>query len=391
MLMLNEKYAKNLENWEFVRNLTKDEYKELGIKTRGDGRYNTRGYYKCRVCGKLKHIQKNHFKDRVMACDNGCHGIKYSNKFVTKENCTATTHPHLVKYFVNECDTYKYSAQSHKKVEMVCPDCGEVKQMIISNLTNHGFSCSSCSDGLSYPEKFMANMLSQLGLEYKTQFTYDNYQHRYDFYLPEYNTIIETHGSQHYNAKKNSRWKTLEEEQENDKYKYDLAVKNGIDHYIIIDSRYSTLDWMQKNIMSSPLPNLLGLAEDDVDWIEVYDKCQNSLVKEVCEYWNSHDTMTGNMQQIFGLSANTIRNYLKIGNELNFCKYDPKKEQYEGVRKAGLANSKKVQIINKETGEIIIFPSASEAGRKLNKSQTTISKRCRENSIIDNYTWSYID
>ena len=41
-----------------------------------------------------------------------------------------------------------------------CPECHQKKYDTISNVHNFGFSCPHCSDGISYPEKFVANVFS---------------------------------------------------------------------------------------------------------------------------------------------------------------------------------------------------------------------------------------
>ena len=68
-------------------------------------------------------------------------------------NDIATTHPYLVKYFVNPEDATKYTAHSNKKVQIQCTDCGHTKIMTISKLTDRGFKCEKCHDKISYPNK----------------------------------------------------------------------------------------------------------------------------------------------------------------------------------------------------------------------------------------------
>ena len=55
--------------------------------------------------------------------------------------------------------------------------------------------CPICSDGKSYPEKFIASYLRQIGepfiTEYSAKWSNDR---RYDFYLPNMNMFIEVDG-----------------------------------------------------------------------------------------------------------------------------------------------------------------------------------------------------
>lgn len=266
-----------------------------------------------------------------------------SNKKVLKGyNDIATTHPQYVKYFVNIGDTYSYSVRSGKKVELKCPSCGLVKIMTISKLTGRGFSCNLCSDGYSFCEKLMASVLTKLGIEFIKQMSYDNGEHRYDFYLPKYNVILETHGRQHYEQGFKKFGKSLEEEQANDKYKRELAISNGIlnENYHEIDCRYSTLEWCRPNIEKSLSGYIDTSVLTDKDWKEIDIRSQKSLKTEVCKYWNENkeansELTTQQVADVFLVSIDTIRNYLKWGNINGLCSYDSKEETRKSGRRNG--------------------------------------------------------
>ena len=49
-------------------------------------------------------------------------------RVIQGENDIATTHPHLVKYFVNKEDVYNYTYGSGKYVKVCCPYCGTEKR-----------------------------------------------------------------------------------------------------------------------------------------------------------------------------------------------------------------------------------------------------------------------
>lgn len=159
----------------------------------------------------------------------------------------------MVKYLVNKNDAYTHTYCSNKKVLCKCPNCGYEKEVGLHLLYRQGFSCPKCSDGISYPEKVMFNLLEQLNMTFITQVNKRNLnwcdKYLYDFYFKlngqEY--IIETHGLQHYKEiGKNSNWGSLKETQQNDKNKRELAIHNGIkeENYIVIDCRYSNLEFI---------------------------------------------------------------------------------------------------------------------------------------------------
>jgi len=262
-------------------------------------------------------------------------------------NAIITTHPELVRYFVNKEDTYKYSYGSQEKVNIICPNCKHIKNMYISSLVKHGMSCPKCGDGISYPEKFMFSLLEQLLNDNfqaqlsKTTFIWcDNY--KYDFYIQLINGIIETNGIQHY--KEFNRSQSLKEIQENDKIKKQLAKDNNIENYIIIDCRYSELEWIKSSIMNSELPTLLNFKEEDIDWLKCHECGLSSLVKEACDLWNKGMDNVLLISNKLKLSRSTITRYLKQGTILGWCNYDAKEE----LRKGGILTRDKNRNINKE-------------------------------------------
>ena len=263
----------------------------------------------------------------------------------------ATTHPHIANLFWNEEDTHLYLAFSREKVDFKCPCCGNKINARISNVTTFGLSCKKCGDGVSYPEKFVFNVLEQafklhpssLGkYMFKTQKTFDwskNILHNntkisgdkiYDFYLQIHNDVlIETHGPQHfergfYIAAQHTR--TLEEEQENDRIKYNIALQNGIlpENYIVLDCRYSTVQHIKKSIMQSSLPQLLGFTEDQIDWCKCGIFAESSRVFEACQLWNNGIRSTRRVAIEMKINRATALRYLRRGEELGIVQDPPK-------------------------------------------------------------------
>ena len=226
--------------------------------------------YHCNKCGAELWIQENHLLRGV-----GC-GCCTNRRAVKGINDISTTNPELIKYFVNIEDCYTHTKCSHKRVLLKCPQCGYEKEMIIHNLYKNGFSCSQCCDGISYPEKFMFNLLKQLRVDFIYQYSKTNskwcnkYRYDFNFNLNNEEYIIETHGEQHY-EEGFSRYggQTLEQIQENDKNKYNLAIENGIkpENYIVIDCRKSDLEFIKNNIINSKLNEIFNL--DNIDWNKI--------------------------------------------------------------------------------------------------------------------------
>ncbi|MCX0396187.1 hypothetical protein LI014_02150 [Clostridium perfringens] len=270
----------------------------------------------------------------------------------------------MVDLGVSEEDAKRCFHGSGKKIIVTCPNCGREKKISINQIYNNKSIGCLCNDGRSYPEKFVGSFLENLELKYKKEYSPKWIgKKRYDFYLKDYSCIIETHGEQHYEkAFKNLDCRNLEEEQANDKYKKEMALNNGIKHYIELDCRESNLEWIKNSILNSKLNDLFDLS--NINWNKCAEFANKNIVKEVCEYWNNKrdGETTSDLANMLNLNRNTIVNYLKKGTKLGWCKYDSKKEREKGRSKKG-KNAKKVEIF-KDNESLGIFESCHELERQ---------------------------
>ena len=206
---------------EFVYNVGEEVIKDIVI-TKNYRKNNVKKCdYKCLKCGNEGSIREHLIKKSKYIC-SVC-----SNRKVKKGiNDIATTHPEYVKYFSNKEDVHIYSKGSGKKVLMKCPNCNHERMYKISDLTYfEKHPCVKCGDGISYPEKYMFNVLEQLNIYFETQKNFEWAEGKYyDFYIPSLNMIVETHGGQHYKDK-NSLYNI-----KNDILKENLANINKIEN-----------------------------------------------------------------------------------------------------------------------------------------------------------------
>lgn len=234
-------------------------------------------------------------------------------------------HPNIVKFLINSNDAKKYSHGSNKYVDCRCPNCGFEKSVMVGNLCKKGFYCPICTDGISYPEKFIMMLLKLKSVKFKHQLTKKDFawcgKCRYDFYLNDYNCIIEVHGSQHYDTP--FLHNDVSITTENDRFKKDLAIQNGIneENYITIDCRNSNKEWISRSIMNTHLTNLIDLS--NVDWNQIDLQSHKSLIKDVCDFYeNNKPIETSQIAENFNISRGSVVRYLKIGHEHNICSYD---------------------------------------------------------------------
>lgn len=277
---------------------------------------------KCKICGCEFTTNWNrliHQKSRCPGCAN--------RKVVIGANDLWTTAPEIAGLLKNSEDGYKYVAFSNKAVPFKCPICGNVIKKKINDVCNRGLFCNNCSDGISFPEKFVKNLLlfNDINFIHQKKFEWSQGK-KYDFFLPEFNTIIETHGLQHFEHVEKFNKRTLQEEQENDKYKENLAKTNGIDQYVILDCRYSTCDWIRQALENSNIFQLLKINDNNIDWKDIDLKSRKSLIYQICELYNNGYSKNEIMDKL-KISNSTYCKYIKICAANNMCNYDPKEEQ----------------------------------------------------------------
>jgi len=132
--------------------------------------------------------------------------------------------------FINEANiihkyTYLYEKVvyilSSQHVVITCKIHGDFPQ----NPSNHlaGAGCSRCK---FKSEGRIAIILNEFGIVHR-QYRIEN--RRFDYYLPDYNLLIERDGEQHYigNWYKKNQQESLIEQRENDTYKTNLAKSSG--------------------------------------------------------------------------------------------------------------------------------------------------------------------
>lgn len=256
-----------------------------------------------------------------------CSGHKIGQPPEYKNSIWASEHREYFSKYLTEEQMKQFSPNSNQKITIKCPDCGKEKIISIDNLLNQGLSCI-CGDGRSYPNKFMYEFLRQVGVEYIAEYSPEWANKKiYDIYIPSLNCIIENHGIQHYDGCfERCGGLTLLEEQENDKLKQHIALKNGIKNYIVLDCRKSKLNWIKNSIINSTLFDLLNINENDIDW----NKCNNvfkpNLIKMSSDLWND-GLKIKDISKKLNKSRHTISSYLSKAKDFGWCEYPKRKNK----------------------------------------------------------------
>lgn len=248
------------------------------------------------------------------------------NKVLVGFNDLWTVRPDVASLLVDKDIGYTLFEFSNSKHDFRCPHCNTIiENKSIDKVSMYGLRCPVCSDGVSYPEKIVSNMLEQLKVQYchNSAFQWSNNK-RYDFYIESSSLIIECHGEQHYSNK--TKWKNdVDKQIDNDKYKMNMAFENGINHYIQLDCRKSDCEYIKQSILSSELNSIFNLSA--IDWEKCNLNSLSSKVVEAANLWNSGIRNATEISKILGVHHDTVVSHLKRMTKHGLCDYDAKEQK----------------------------------------------------------------
>jgi len=174
----------------------------------------------CPKHGRFKQVANSH--QSGIGCPK-CGGSKRltTEEFINRSNI------HDSKY---DYSLTKYKS-AHKKVKIICPEHGKFEQTPNSHLRGNG--CVKCKTNISKGEQTIMDWLKEHNIKYDPQHTFPDCKYKrklpFDFYLPDYNTLIEYNGSQHFIMSEG--WggeEKLKLVQLRDKIKFDYCKDNNI-------------------------------------------------------------------------------------------------------------------------------------------------------------------
>jgi|GEM_PF-964757 len=315
-----------------------------------------------------------------------CSGKKVLKGF----NDMWTTNPRLASLLADPEDGYNYKENSNAYVNWKCPDCGGIiNNRQINSINKTRLVCPMCSDGISFPEKVLFNVLTSLNIKFvrDINFIWSNNK-RYDAYLGDYNCIIEIHGEHHYNGRFEALGgRSLQEEQENDSLKQKLASENGIEYYIVVDARESNINYIKNSMLKSGLSKVLKINE--IDWDIINLKSKKSKLVEVCEIYQNNSLSFKDISSKVNLSPDTVWSYLKQGHVVGLCDYIPNSDKNKDL---AIKKSLKPVIQLNLDGEVLHeYNSIKEAGETLGKNNySSISACCKGKAkSAFGYRWMY--
>lgn len=298
-----------------------------------------------------------------------CSGIKP----IIGETDLWSTRPDIASMLQDKNEGYALMEFSNKKTNFVCPICGDIIYAAVYHVSTHGLYCNHCSDGISYPEKFMRCFLNRLCVDYTSQYSPEWIKpYSYDFYfkINEKEYIVEMDGGLGHGFQSNTSFAISKEESVTiDNYK-DAQADNHNITMIRINCNYRTVlqrkEYIEKNIKQSILSKLFDI--NNIDFDMCHKQAESSIVLQVSDIWNSGIQIVKDIAKLLHLSTTCVINDLRIGEQIGISTYNHieycNKINKIKAKIIGIKNSKPVRCI--ETNEI--FVSASEASFKYNGS-----------------------
>ena len=281
-----------------------------------------------------------------------------------------TLRPDLTKYLKNPEDGDKVTIGSNQRIDFYCKKCGHLLNATVSHFVNDEVSCPACSDGVSYPNKLMLNILLQFdNLEFENEWcpSWARYELNdkikkclYDFYLPTLNLIIEMDGGFHYIDNKLNGI-TKEEMQNIDRMKNELAEQHNIT-MIRINCIQSDYELIKKNILTSKLNTILDFTKIDFD--QAHTKSLNSNVVNAINMWDQ-GWNTNQIAEVLHIKANTVARLLNKAAKYGLC-------DYTGVKGKARSVYKRVRCVNYNTE----FESIMAASKYYDIDNSDVGKCC---------------
>lgn len=182
---------------------------------------------------------------------------------------------------------------------------------------------------------------------------------------------------QHY---KDCSWfKNVEEVRRNDKDKYDNAICH-VDHYIVIDARYSLPDYIKNSICNSLISEYFDLSI--IDWGKCNLDANTSLIIKAAELWNSGMHDASQISEQLKIVNGTTLNYLESAAYSGLCDFN--REQY---RKDVNHGSKRIRVkcIETNTEYQSLADAFQNTGIRLSK------KAVNNKSTIGGFHWEIIE
>lgn len=335
--------------------------------------------FRCHKCGGEYNKQRQY-----LTSGKGSFNCPFCSGHLVQEgiNDICTTANWMCQYFVDKDFPKHHTFCSTVKTLVECPNCKTRKLFSPCDLQRcKGIGCKVCSDGISFPNKYIRAFLKQLPItkvkyefcpEWGNRKLYDNY-----FEYDDQAYIVEADGYFHYAENLMNGGRSLKESQRIDRAKEKVASEHGV-KTIRIDCLKSDGEYIKNSILKSELNDIFCLSE--INWESCLEATATSLILSVWEYYKTHNHPTlAEIGSVFHISTNTAMRYLKRGDESGAIHYYRSYNKKNIIRRNAIVMS----IYDKQMIHLGDFESISTGVNYLNSkydlcfSQKYVYKLCK--------------
>lgn len=342
--------------------------------------------FECDVCGYHGKIRYDHYLNGI-GC-GACNGKKVHKGF----NDLWTTAPDIAAR-LNDCGQgYQLTKCSTVKPEFRCPYCDQLYHARVVDEFKRGVRCPYCRLGVSYPNRVMMTLLSELQVDFVNEASFPwSERKRYDFFIKP-DIIVEMHGGQHYHGFYGSTtgFPEVDEIVANDNHKKSIALNNGISKYIVIDASESSISYISQSIVKSEFADIFDIS--GINWAQIDQISRTRIFDDVVQRYKSGATPS-EIANALHISNETVRKHLKLATEYGQISYSPHDSVLQCQRLAAEGRKRPVRCIT--TG--MCFGSLAEAAEFYHIGPKTLSSclvgRTSSSGRLDGVKlkWEYID
>lgn len=255
-------------------------------------------------------------------------------KIIQGINDLWTVRPDIAIMLQNKESGYINGIGSHNKELFVCPECHQVSNKEISKVVSRGFSCNYCSDGISFPNKILRYILTNLDVNnvifewnpgWLKPRKYDGYfEHQGQAYVIEMDGGI-GHGNKDFFNNTNSL--IIDQEKDNLAAKHNVIVIRIDCNYTDVSTRF---EYIKSNILKSRLSEIINLSP--ILWDECLRVALSSNIIESAKLYNSRYNIE-DIAKMLRCNRSTVRDWLKQASQIDLCDYSPDAIRYHTSRK----------------------------------------------------------
>lgn len=192
------------------------------------------------------HGKRNQRTDQHLSKDSyGCYWCAANE---TKDKLRLTRNNFILRSDQAHFNKYDYSkmvfVDMYTPVKLICPVHGEITQD--PKIHIRGYGCPNCVS--SKGEIRVSNLLKYNDVNFIKEYRFPGYKYRYDFYIPELDTLIEYDGALHFKAVERFGGEdTLSRIRERDSIKNNIAIKHKLR---LIRIHYKFLSRVEKELVT---------------------------------------------------------------------------------------------------------------------------------------------